>query len=45
MPTDAGTINLSAEAALAFGAAALQRIGFSAEEAGIIAGHLVDSEL
>ena len=45
MPTEAETINLSAEAALDFGAAALQRIGFSAEEAGIIAGHLVDSEL
>lgn len=45
MPTDAETINLSAEAALAFGAAALQRIGFSAEEAGVIATHLVDSEL
>lgn len=45
MATEAATVKLGAEAALAFGAAALQRIGFSAEEAGIIAAHLVDSEL
>ena len=45
MATDAATVRLGAEAALAFGASALQRIGFSAEEAGIIAAHLVDSEL
>ena len=44
-PTKADTVTLSAAAALAFGAAALQRIGFSADEAGIIAAHLVDSEL
>ena len=43
MSTDA--VSLSAEAALAFGAAALQRIGFAADEAQIIAAHLVDSEL
>ncbi len=40
-----GGVALSAGAALAFGAAALARIGFSADEAGIIADHLVDSEL
>ena len=45
MPTDASTIHLSMEAALAFGATALQSIGFSDEEAGVIAAHLVDSEL
>ena len=45
MSTDAAGVTLSAEAALAFGAAALQRIGFSADEAGVIAAHLVDSEL
>ncbi len=44
MPTDGG-LTLQAAEATAFGAAALQRIGFSAEEAGIIAAHLVDSEL
>lgn len=38
-------VTLSAAAALEFGAAALQRIGFSSEEANIIAAHLVDSEL
>lgn len=46
MSTDAGDgVALGAEAALAFGAAALERIGFSADEAAIIAAHLVDSEL
>ncbi len=44
MPTEGG-VTLRAEAAVAFGAAALQRIGFSADEAGVIAAHLVDSEL
>lgn len=38
-------IALSETHALAFGASALQRIGFSAEEAGIIAANLVDAEL
>ena len=45
MSTDAAGVALSAEAALAFGAAALARIGFAADEAQIIAAHLVDSEL
>ena len=45
MPTEENTITLSAAAALAFGASALQRLGFSGEEAGIVAAHLVDSEL
>ncbi len=45
MATDSDEVTLSAEAALAFGGAALRRIGFSAEEAAIIVAHLVDSEL
>jgi LDH2 family malate/lactate/ureidoglycolate dehydrogenase len=40
-----GGVHLSAEGGVAFGAAALTRIGFSADEAAIIAAHLVDSEL
>ena len=47
MPNDAEKkdVVLSAGEASAFGEGALQHIGFSAEEAGIIAAHLVDSEL
>jgi LDH2 family malate/lactate/ureidoglycolate dehydrogenase len=45
VPNSVESVTLSAEAALTFGAAALQCIGFSQEEAGIIAAHLVDSEL
>ncbi len=40
-----GGVALSAEAGLAFGTAALQRTGFGAGEAAVIAAHLVDSEL
>ena len=42
---DPARIALSVEDALALAARALQRIGFSAEEAGIIAATLVDAEL
>lgn len=47
MSTDAadGGVALSADAALAFGIIALERIGFSSDEAAVIAAHLVDSEL
>lgn len=45
MATDYGTVTLDAAAALAFGASALQRLGFAADEAQIMAAHLVDSEL
>jgi len=45
VPTDPAGVRLAAPAAREFGAAALQRIGFSVDEAGIIVNHLVDSEL
>ncbi len=38
-------IALSQDEAEAFGASALERIGFSAEEARVVARHLVESEL
>lgn len=40
-----GGVKLTAEEALALGVRALQRIGYSAEEARVIATHLVDAEL
>ncbi len=45
LPIESAAVRLAPQAALVFGVAALQRIGFSADEAGIIAAHLVDSEL
>lgn len=50
MPTSVRTeaadgVHLTPAAAQAFAAAALERLGHTAEEAGVIAAHLVDSEL